>query len=30
MTHDPLEIFRELLERAVESCVEPDAMVLSS
>ncbi len=30
MTDDPLEIFRELFERAVESCVEPDAMVLST
>lgn len=30
MSDDPLEIFRELFERAVESCVEPDAMVLST
>ena len=30
MTGDPLEIFRELFERAVESCAEPDAMVLST
>jgi len=30
MTDDPIEVFRELFERAVESCVEPDAMVLST
>ena len=27
---DPLEIFRELFERATQSCAEPDAMVLST
>jgi len=27
---DPLEIFRELFTRAAESCVEPDATVLST
>jgi pyridoxamine 5'-phosphate oxidase len=30
MTADPIEIFRELFERATHSCVEPDAMVLST
>lgn len=27
---DPIEIFRELFERAGQACVEPDAMVLST
>jgi pyridoxamine 5'-phosphate oxidase len=27
---DPVDIFRELFERATKSCVEPDAMVLST
>ena len=27
---DPIEMFRELFERAAQSCVEPDAMVLST
>src|SRR5438093_3657356 len=30
MANDPIEIFRELFERATASCVEPDAMVLST
>jgi hypothetical protein len=30
MNDDPLEIFRELFTRAAESCVEPDAAVLST
>lgn len=28
--HDPIEIFRELFERASQACPEPDAMVLST
>jgi len=30
MADDPIEIFRELFERAGQACVEPDAMVLST
>ena len=30
MNDDPLEIFRQLFARAAESCVEPDATVLST
>jgi pyridoxamine 5'-phosphate oxidase len=30
MNDDPLDIFRDLFTRATESCVEPDAMVLST
>jgi pyridoxamine 5'-phosphate oxidase len=30
MSDDPLEIFRDLYARAAESCVEPDATVLST
>ena len=30
MSDDPLGIFRELFTRAAESCVEPDATVLST
>ena len=30
MADDPIEIFRRLFERATQSCVEPDAMVLST
>jgi pyridoxamine 5'-phosphate oxidase len=29
-TRDPIEIFRELYERAAQTCAEPDAMVLST
>jgi pyridoxamine 5'-phosphate oxidase len=28
--HDPIETFRQLYEQATQSCVEPDAMVLST
>jgi pyridoxamine 5'-phosphate oxidase len=30
MSDDPIEIFRALYEQALQSCVEPDAMVLST
>jgi pyridoxamine 5'-phosphate oxidase len=30
MSDDPIEIFRALYEQAMQSCVEPDAMVLST
>jgi pyridoxamine 5'-phosphate oxidase len=30
MVEDPIEIFRKLYEKASQSCVEPDAMVLST
>ena len=30
MAGDPIEIFRDLFERAAHACVEPDAMVLST
>lgn len=30
MVQDPIEIFRQLYEKATQSCVEPDAMVLST
>ena len=30
MADDPIEIFRELFERAAQACAEPDAMVLST
>jgi pyridoxamine 5'-phosphate oxidase len=30
MVQDPIEIFRQLYEKAAQSCVEPDAMVLST